>query len=45
MPQMLETPLFKEAPVKLGMHNGAGSERVETLQNMLTANKEDRGAA
>jgi hypothetical protein len=46
MLQMLATTRFKEAPVKLVvMHDGAGGVRVETWQNMLTANNEERGAA
>jgi cytolysin-activating lysine-acyltransferase len=39
--QMLATTRFKDAPVKLAMHDGAGGARVETLQNMLTASKEE----
>jgi hypothetical protein len=43
--QMLATTRFKEAPVKFAMHDGADGARVETLQNMLAANNEERGAA
>ena len=43
--QMLATTRFKDAPVKLAMHDGAGGARVETLQNMLAASNEERGAA
>jgi hypothetical protein len=42
---MEATTRFKGAPVKLAMHDGAGGGRCETLQNMLTANNEERGAA
>jgi len=46
MLQTLATTRFKEAPVKLVvMHDGASGVCVETLQNMLTANNEERGAA
>jgi cytolysin-activating lysine-acyltransferase len=43
--QMLATTRFKDATVKLAMHDGAGGARVETLQTMLAAINEERGAA
>jgi len=43
--RMLATTRFKDATVKLAMGDGAGGARVETLQTMLAASDEARGAA
>ena len=42
---MLATTRFKDAPVKLAMHDGAGGARVDTLQNVLAASNQDRVVA